>query len=417
MVIEIKNIITQLNENNNIEKNISQKAKINNISRNTNTIIKMNQIIKENNNNSNSILLNTEAKTMESKKENIYLKIKSGIKSVKEEIEYAFNRDPAALSYLEFIFLYPGFQAILIHRIAHFLWIRGWLYTARVISFLSRFWTGCDIHPGAVIGKHFFIDHGMGVVIGETVEIGDDVTLYQGVTLGGTSSKKGKRHPTVGNGVVVGAGAIVLGPITLGNNSRVGAGSVVIKEVKPYSTVVGIPGRVVRERGIKINETSTKENVKEKTNQNILSQVLDHASLPDPMAKRYIELEQKTTMLEEELASLKTLVSKYIEKHEETKSVISKHEKDIKHINKSMKKVYFDDSENNKSGSDEEKHIYNDKIENNDECSIFKYIRNKKYNEKKSDNVTLCDDNNYCYCSSVYSNYSNSDEGTVINED
>lgn len=225
---------------------------------------------------------------------NLITKIKNTIYSVCQEIKYGYKRDPAARNYLEFILLYPGFHAVMLHRIAHFLWLNNFLFIARLISFLARFWTGCDIHPGAVIGERFFIDHGMGVVIGETTIIGNDVTLYQNVTLGGTSTKKGKRHPTVCNNVVVGAGAIVLGPLIIGEGSRIGAGSVVIKDVNAHSTVVGIPGRVVRQRGEKI------------------PQVLDHASLPDPVANSCSQLDEKTKKLEEEIKLLKKLL---IEKH------------------------------------------------------------------------------------------------------
>jgi len=223
-------------------------------------------------------------------KGNFFLTLHNVMKDIIDDIKYGCKRDPAARNYLEFILLYPGFHAIILHRIAHLLWIHNFLFIARIISFLSRFWTGCDIHPGAVIGKRFFIDHGMGVVIGETTYIGDDVTLYQGVTLGGTSTKKGKRHPTVGNGVVVGAGAIVLGPLNIGNGSRIGAGSVVIKYVIPHSTVVGIPGKVVRQRGVKVQK------------------VLDHASLPDPFSRCHQIYEFKIEKLEKELEMLKCLL-------------------------------------------------------------------------------------------------------------
>jgi serine O-acetyltransferase len=166
----------------------------------------------------------------------------------KEDIACVFGRDPAARTRFEVLTTYPGVHAILVHRLSHRLWRRGFLYSARVLSFLSRWWSNIDIHPGATIGRRFFIDHGAGVVIGETAEIGDDVTLYHGVTLGGTSWNKGRRHPTLGNGVLIGAGAKILGPITLGDNVRVGANSVVVKNVPSNSTVVGIPGKVVQSR-------------------------------------------------------------------------------------------------------------------------------------------------------------------------
>jgi serine O-acetyltransferase len=166
----------------------------------------------------------------------------------REDVACVFNRDPAARNYFEVLTTYPGVHAILIHRLSHRMWRRGFLYLARLISFISRLWSNIDIHPGAIIGRRFFIDHGAGVVIGETAVIGDDVTLYHGVTLGGTSWNKGRRHPTLGNGVLIGAGAKVLGPIRLGDNVRVGANSVVVKDVPSNSTVVGIPGKVVQAR-------------------------------------------------------------------------------------------------------------------------------------------------------------------------
>jgi serine O-acetyltransferase len=166
-------------------------------------------------------------------------------KSLKEDIDAVFARDPAARSRLEVLLCYPGIHALLFHRVAHPLWRRGWHLTARFISQVGRFMTGIEIHPGAVIGRRFFVDHGMGVVIGETAEIGDDVTLYQGVTLGGVSLDKGKRHPTIGNGVIVGAGAAVLGPFTVGDGARIGSNAVVLKAVPPGISVVGIPARAV----------------------------------------------------------------------------------------------------------------------------------------------------------------------------
>jgi serine O-acetyltransferase len=166
-------------------------------------------------------------------------------KSLREDIEAVFQRDPAARSRLEVVLCYPGIHALLFHRVAHALWQRGWKLAARFTSQVGRFMTGIEIHPGARIGRRFFVDHGMGVVIGETAEIGDDVTLYQGVTLGGVSLDPGKRHPTLGNNVVVGAGAAVLGPFTVGDGARIGSNAVVVKEVPPGVTVVGIPGRPV----------------------------------------------------------------------------------------------------------------------------------------------------------------------------
>ena len=164
-------------------------------------------------------------------------------KSLREDVEAVFQRDPAARSRMEVLLCYPGIHALFFHRIGHWLWTRGWQLAGRFMSQVGRFMTGIEIHPGAVIGRRFFIDHGMGVVIGETAEIGDDVTLYQGVTLGGVSLDPGKRHPTLGNGVVVGAGAAVLGPFTVGDGARIGSNAVVVKEVPPGVTVVGIPAR------------------------------------------------------------------------------------------------------------------------------------------------------------------------------
>ncbi len=167
--------------------------------------------------------------------------------SIIDDIKVVFDRDPAAKNIFEVIFMYPGLHAIINHRIAHFLWNLKIPILPRMISAFNRFLTGIDIHPGAQIGKRFFIDHGMGVVIGETTIIGDNVLLYQGVTLGGTGKEKGKRHPTLGNDIVVGSGAKILGNITIGNNVKVGAGSVVIKNVPDNCTAVGVPARIVRQ--------------------------------------------------------------------------------------------------------------------------------------------------------------------------
>ena len=185
---------------------------------------------------------------------------------IKEDIETIFAEDPAARNFLEVIFCYPGLHAAWFHRMAHFLWKYNLLFLARLLSHVSRFLTGIEIHPAAKIGRRFFIDHGMGIVIGETTEIGDDVLLYQGVVLGGTTLKKGKRHPTIGNKVVIGTGATVLGDVSVGDGSRIGSGSVVIKPVPPGATVVGIPGRIVEDR--------PKASVD-----------LEHGRLPDPIAE------------------------------------------------------------------------------------------------------------------------------------
>lgn len=167
--------------------------------------------------------------------------------SIKEDIGSVFARDPAARSAFEVITCYPGFQARLVHRMAHWLWSANLKWLARFVSHVGRFLTGIEIHPGATIGRRFFIDHGMGVVIGETAEIGDDCTLYHGVTLGGTSWKEGKRHPTLGNGVVVGAGAKILGPISIGDSAKIGSNAVVVKNVPAGATAAGIPARILDE--------------------------------------------------------------------------------------------------------------------------------------------------------------------------
>jgi serine O-acetyltransferase len=164
---------------------------------------------------------------------------------MRDDINSVFNRDPAARSFGEVLFCYPGLHAVWLHRIAHWFWQHGWFFLGRFISQASRFVTGIEIHPGARIGKRFFIDHGMGVVIGETAEIGDDVTIYHGVTLGGVTWDKVKRHPTLEDKVVIGSGAKVLGPFTVGRGARIGSNSVVVKEVPPNATVVGIPGKIV----------------------------------------------------------------------------------------------------------------------------------------------------------------------------
>ncbi|MEW9053415.1 MAG: serine O-acetyltransferase [Neobacillus sp.] len=208
-------------------------------------------------------------------------------KRMKEDIEVVFEQDPAARSYLEVILTYSGLHAIWSHRLAHAFFKRKFYFIARVISQISRFFTGIEIHPGAKIGRRFFIDHGMGVVIGETCEIGDNVTVFQGVTLGGTGKEKGKRHPTIKDNALIATGAKVLGSITIGENSKIGAGSVVLKEVPANSTVVGVPGRVVIQDGQKINRN------------------LDHCNLPDPIADRIVEMQNEITILKQELHDLK----------------------------------------------------------------------------------------------------------------
>ena len=184
---------------------------------------------------------------------------------LREDMRTVFAEDPAARNWLEVMFCYPGLHALWMHRIAHYLWRHKLRLVGRLLSHCSRFWTGIKIHPGAAIGRRFFIDHGMGVVIGETSEIGDDVLLYQGVVLGGTTHEKRKRHPTLGNNVVVGAGATLLGAITIGDNARIGAGSVVVQDMPAGATVVGVPGRVV-----------TGERPAE---------ALEHGRMPDPVSE------------------------------------------------------------------------------------------------------------------------------------
>ncbi len=204
------------------------------------------------------------------------------IKTMKEDINMVFEQAPSAKSVLEVILTYSGIHAIWSHRIAHKFYKNRFYFIARLISQISRFFTGIEIHPGAKIGKRFFIDHGMGVVIGETCEIGNDVTIYQGVTLGGTGKEKGKRHPTIMDNVLIASGAKVLGSITVGENSKIGAGSVVLHEVPSNSTVVGIPGRVVIQNGIKVQKD------------------LNHCNLPDPIGEQLtgIELELEKILLQ-----------------------------------------------------------------------------------------------------------------------
>ena len=206
--------------------------------------------------------------------------------TIREQIETVFRNDPAARSKLEVLLCYPGLHAILLHRLAHWFFTRNFFVIARLISHFSRWTTGIEIHPGARIGRRFFIDHGMGVVIGETTEIGDDVLLYQGVTLGGTGHEKGKRHPTLGNHVVIGSGAKVLGSIEVGDWVRVGAGSVVVKPVEAHSTVVGIPGRVVAVRGIAVAREE--------------EELLEHGHMPDPVGQMIASLNERLARLEAE---------------------------------------------------------------------------------------------------------------------
>src|SRR5881296_4224572 len=208
-------------------------------------------------------------------------------KTIKQDLNVVFERDPAATSKLEVILTYAGFHALLAYRLSHWLWARGVPFVPRVISQLARWLTGIEIHPAAQIGTGFFIDHGMGVVIGETAEIGNYVTLFQGVTLGGTGKERGKRHPTLGNHVVVGAGAKILGGIKIGDNVKIGANSVVLKSVPPNSTVIGVPARIIKTEG--------GERMPEAT--------MDHTNIPDPIADRFEALERELIELRKKLDS------------------------------------------------------------------------------------------------------------------
>ncbi len=206
---------------------------------------------------------------------------------IREEIKAVFDRDPAARSVWEVLFCYPGFHAMCFHRVAHWFYRREWYFLARLISHISRFLTGVEIHPGARIGRGLFIDHGMGVVIGETTEIGDNVTLYKGVVLGGTGKEGGKRHPTLGENVVVSSNAVILGSITIGENCKIGAGAVVLHSVPPGCTVVGVPGRIVRREGRKVEGPD-----------------LDQVNLPDPVAEMLFCLQKDLNYMEKRLREL-----------------------------------------------------------------------------------------------------------------
>lgn len=209
---------------------------------------------------------------------------------VREDIQTIYANDPAARSTVEVLTCYPGLHAVWLHRVAHGLWKRNHLTAARLVSHVGRFFTGIEIHPGAQIGRRFFIDHGAGVVIGETAEIGDEVLLYTGVILGGTSSQRTKRHPTIGNGVVLGSHAVVLGNITVGDGAKVGSGSVVIQPVPEGATVVGVPGRVTRINGRPLAQAPRN--------------MLDHARLPDPVVETLKCLVDRVELLEQQVRDL-----------------------------------------------------------------------------------------------------------------
>jgi serine O-acetyltransferase len=215
----------------------------------------------------------------------------------RRDVTAAMERDPAVRSRLEVMLCYPGVHALAFHRLAHRLWGAGWCVTARFVSHVSRFLTGVEIHPGARIGSGVFIDHGMGLVIGETAEVGDDVTLYQGVTLGGTSLKREKRHPTLERDVVVGTGAAVIGAIRVGEGARIGAGSVVVAEVPPNSVVVGVPGKVIYRDGRKLAPRLD----------------LEHADLPDPLTRTVEQMLDRIHALEAEVQSLRRALDQPVE--------------------------------------------------------------------------------------------------------
>jgi len=218
-------------------------------------------------------------------------------KTLREDIQTVFAKDPAARSVLEAISCYPGLHALWLHRLAHFLWWHKLRFLARFLSHISRFLTGIEIHPGAKIGRRFFIDHGAGVVIGETAEIGDDVLMYQGAVLGGTTLKKKKRHPTIGNSVEMGTGAVALGAITIGDGARIGSGSVVVKSVPPGATVVGIPGRIIEDRHKPLSD-------------------LEHGKLPDPVAEAIRLALKEQERLGERLKRLESLSGLAVPKDE-----------------------------------------------------------------------------------------------------
>ena len=227
---------------------------------------------------------------------------------IKTDIDAVMHRDPAAKTRLEAALCYPGLHAIWLHRLAHKLYLKGWVLSPRLLNTFSRFLTGIDIHPGATLGPGLFIDHGMGLVIGETAELGSNVTLYQGVTLGGTGKEKGKRHPTIGDNVVVSSGAKVLGSFTVGSNSKIGAGSVVLKEVPPNSVVVGVPGRIVTKDGVRIaaSDMSSPDSMID----------LNHNQLPDPVADYEDRLADYMVRMDSRLEELEEIIKKHREQNE-----------------------------------------------------------------------------------------------------
>jgi len=238
--------------------------------------------------------------------------MKNFISTLREDIQTIFRKDPAARGFFEVILCYPGLHALWMHRMANFLWRHGLYLPARIISHLCRFLTGIEIHPGARIGRRFFIDHGAGVVIGETTEIGDDVLLYQGVVLGGVSLKKEKRHPTIGNNVMIGAGTIVLGPISIGNGAKIGAASLVVRDVPPNSVAVGVPARI----GVGYSAKDISE--------------FGHNRLPDPIADAFKFLGRQIDSVEERLGAveqmqgIKVEIDRYVdEKKREIKETFS----------------------------------------------------------------------------------------------
>jgi len=226
-------------------------------------------------------------KIIENEYEKEELTIMKFFKRIREDMDVIFEQDPAARTYFEVFLTYSGLHAIWLHRIAHALYKMKLFFIARAISQFSRFLTGIEIHPGAVIGRRFFIDHGMGIVIGETCEIGNDVTIYQGVTLGGTGHDKGKRHPTLEDNVLIATGTQVLGAITIGENSKIGGGSVVLKDVPPNCTVVGIPGKIVKQDGKRV------------------AQKLDPRELPDSVTERFDALQYEIEQLKDEIKNIK----------------------------------------------------------------------------------------------------------------